>query len=71
MRETSSYLKLNFATLCHQENGSFDALNECQFYLLSQNNRTFKKYCTWSNFMLINVNENFSVGPLIQLQINL
>ena len=25
MRETSSYLKLNLATLCHKEIGSFDA----------------------------------------------
>ena len=40
MREASSCLKLSLATLYHQEIGSFDASNECQFYLLSQNNRT-------------------------------
>ena len=28
MLETSSYLKLNLATLCHKEIGSFDASNE-------------------------------------------
>ena len=42
MRETSSYLKQSLATLFHQEIGSFDASNEWQFYLLSQNNRTLK-----------------------------
>ena len=40
MHETSSSLKLSLATLCHQEIDSFDASNEWQFYLLSQNNRT-------------------------------
>ena len=49
MRETSSYLKLSLATLCHQEIGSFDKSNECQFHLLSQNNRTSKKYFTLSD----------------------
>ena len=49
MRETSSYLKLSLATLCHQEIGSFDASNEGQFYLLSQNNRTLKKYFSLSD----------------------
>ena len=49
MRETSPYLKLSLATLCHQEIGSFDASNEGQFYLLSQNNRTLKKYFTLSD----------------------
>ena len=39
MRETSSYLKLNLATFCHQEMGSFDASNEYHSYLSSQNNR--------------------------------
>ena len=42
MCETFSYLKLSLATLCHQEIGSFDESNECQCYLSSQNNRTFK-----------------------------
>ena len=42
MRETSSYLKLSLATLCHQEFGSFNASNKCQFYLLAQNNWTLK-----------------------------
>ena len=46
MRETSCYLKLNLATLCQKEIGSFDTSNEWWFYLLSQNNRTFKKYCS-------------------------
>ena len=49
MRETSCYLKLNLATLCQKEIGSFDTSNEWWFYLLSQNNRTFKKYCTLSD----------------------
>ena len=49
MHETSSYLKLSLATLCHQEIGSFDASNEDQFYLLSQNNRTLKKYFSFSD----------------------
>ena len=49
MRETSSYLKLSLATFCHQEIGSFDASNEGQFYLLSQNNRTLKKYFSLSD----------------------
>ena len=49
MRETSSYLKLSLATLCHQEIGSFDASNEGQFYLLSQNDRTLKKYFSLSD----------------------
>ena len=42
MHETFSYLKLSLATLFHQEIGSFDASNEFQFYLLSQNNRILK-----------------------------
>ena len=42
MRETSSYLKLSLATLCHEEMVSFDASNECQSYLSSRNNRTLK-----------------------------
>ena len=41
-RESSSYLKLSFARLYHQEIRSFGASNECKFYLLSQNNRTLK-----------------------------
>ena len=49
MRETSSYLKLILATLCHQEIGSFDASNEHQFDLLSQNNRTLKKHFALSD----------------------
>ena len=49
MRETSSYLKLSLATLWHQEIGSFDASNEGQFYLLSQNNRTLRKYFSLSD----------------------
>ena len=72
MREISWRLKLSLATLCHQEIGSFDASNECQFYLLSQNNRTLKNIVPCLILMLINVNENFFVGLLIQLiQINL
>ena len=50
MRKTSTYIKLSLATLCHQEIGSFNASNECQFYLLSENNRTLKKYFTLSNY---------------------
>ena len=72
MRKTSSYIKLSLAILCHQEIGSFDASNECQFYLLSQNNRALKRIWCFVKFMLINVNENFSAGLLIQLiQLNL
>ena len=67
MRETSSYLKLSLATLCHQEIGSCYASNEGQFYLLSQNNRTLKKTFFFVRFMLINVNENFFVGLLTEL----
>ena len=67
MCETSSYLKLSLATLCHQEIASFNAPNECQFYLLSQNNQDFEKIFYFVQFMLINVNENFFVGLLIQL----
>ena len=67
MRETSSYLKLSLATLCHQEIGSFNASNEDQFYLLSQNNQTLKKIFFFVQFMLINVNENFFVGLLTEL----
>ena len=46
MFETSSHLKLRLPTLSHQEMGGFDASNECQSYLPSQNNWTLKKYCT-------------------------
>ena len=49
MHETSSYLKLSMATLCHQEIGSFDASNKCQFYFMAKNNQTLKKHCTLSN----------------------
>ena len=49
MCDTSSYLKLSLATLCHQEIGNFDASNECQFYLSTQNNQTMKIYCTLSD----------------------
>ena len=66
MRETSSYIKLSLATLCHQEIVSFDASNECQVYLLSQNTG-LQKIFYFVRFMLINVNENFFVGLLIQL----
>ena len=40
--ETSSYLKLSLATLCHREIGNFNASNECQFYLLEEDNQTLK-----------------------------
>ena len=67
MCETSSYLKLSLATLCHQEIGSFDASDEYQFYFSSQNNWTLKKIFYFVRFMLINVNENFFIGLLIEL----
>ena len=49
MHETSSYLKLSLAILCHQEIGSFNASNEDQLYILSQNNWTLKKYFSLSD----------------------
>ena len=62
MRETSSYLKLSLATLCHQEMGSFDASLICLDKITG-----FLKILYLIRFMLINVNENFFDGLLIQL----
>ena len=64
-RETSSYLKPSLVTLCHQEMESSDVSKECQFYLSSQNNQIFKNIVLCSIYA--NVNENFFVDLLIQL----
>ena len=59
MRETSSYLKLSLATL--------SIIKLAVLYLLSQDSRTFNKMSHLCRFVLINVNDNFFVGLLLQL----